>query len=300
MASRGRKAPKKGNSARKAPPAVTEGTPGAETKPLGLATAASTTSLRNEFLRPDSEAPAEASTNGFTTPPPGSLTPLGPLGIPGSAAPGSQADASEAEGNAYDNAAGQGEDLDADDPEFKLWKQATKKGRARVASSRHKLFRGDKINPEEPALLRSKAGMRRWLRHQKGLLGEASQEAEMEADGKDGAHGIPGETIAEGMEEEEEGYLPDYYDSLSAIPDLDERLKWVDDSEGHVIAQAEETLRMIPKGQFISPDGSLTQKMESNMRQMQETRKICAKIGIVKQMQLQSQVSDFRCSGDCN
>ena len=132
--------------------------------------------------------------------------------------------------------------------------------------------------------------MRRWSRHQKGLLGEGSQEADTETDGKDGAQGIPGETIAEGMEEEEEGYLPDYYDSLSAIPDLNDRLKWVDDSDGNAINQAEDTLRILPKAQFISPESNLSQKMESNMKQMQETRKICAKIGIVKQMQLQSQV----------
>jgi transcriptional activator SPT7 len=46
----------------------------------------------------------------------------------------------------------------------------------------------------------------------------------------------------------------------------------------------------MPRGQFIAPDSSLAKRMGSNMRQMQETRKICSKIGIVKQMQLQTQV----------
>ncbi|KAF2096904.1 hypothetical protein NA57DRAFT_42649 [Rhizodiscina lignyota] len=290
MASRGRKAPKKGNSVRKAPPIVNEGTPEAEARPPGGSTIPPSTSLRNEFLRPDSEAPADVSTNGFATASPGALTPLAPLGAPGSAAPGSQADASEAEGNAYDNAGAQGEEIDFEDPELKVWKLVTKKGRARVAGWRHQLFRGDKLNPDAPALLRRKAGMRRWLRHQKTLVGEGSQEADVQVDDMDGVQTIPSETIAEGMEEEEEGYLPDYYDTMSALPDLPKALDWVEDTDGNVITHCEETLRLAPKGQFIAPSGNLSSKMAGNMHAMQETRKICAKIGIVKQMQLQSQM----------
>jgi hypothetical protein len=54
---------------------------------------------------------------------------------------------------------------------------------------------------------------------------------------------------------------------------------------------SEEFLRILPKGSFTAPDSKLSRKMDANMRQMQETRKICSKIGIVKQMQLQSQVA---------
>merc|ERR1711881_305350 len=53
---------------------------------------------------------------------------------------------------------------------------------------------------------------------------------------------------------------------------------------------SEETLRMLPPGHFTAPDSILSRKMEANMRQMQETRKVCAKIGVVKQMQLQTQM----------
>ncbi|MBE7180067.1 MAG: hypothetical protein INR71_02470, partial [Terriglobus roseus] len=286
MASRGRKAPQKGTTARKQQPAQSDGTPAPETKPA-LGHSASTTALRNDFLRPDSEAPME---NGLATPPPGSVTPLGPLGIPGSAAHGSQADVSEMDVVVDEAAHGPSDEITVDDPELKIWKRATKKGRARVAMARHRLFRGDKLNPEEAALLRNKAGMRRWLRHQMDSL-EGTAGAEDDAEQKEGAKAITGETIAEGLEEEEEGYLPDYYDTLSAIPDLEERLKWVDDSEGHATALVEETLRIVPPGSFVSPESVLTKKMDANMHQMQETRKLCAKIGIVKQMQLQSQVS---------
>ncbi|KAF4308673.1 hypothetical protein GTA08_BOTSDO04045 [Botryosphaeria dothidea] len=289
MASRGRKAPSKGNkgssAVRKAPSAGTEGTPGAETKPMP----GSASIPRTEFLRADSEMDGQ---NGFQTPPPaGTLTPLGPNGIPGTA---SQADASDIDGGSSVVGAAPTEDADLDDAEYKTWKQVTKKDRAMIAVERHRLFRNDHLNVEEPALLRTKAGMRRWLRQHKQALNEGVPEDEVEpADGKDGVQPASGETLAEGIEGEEERQVPDYYDTLSVMPELNERLKWVEDSEGQVIQQGEEFMRMMPKGYFQSPKSNLASKMEANMKQMQDTRKICAKIGIVKQMQLQSQFQKY-------
>lgn len=294
MASRGRKAPSKkgkkgGSTTRKAPPANEESL-AIESKPPLLSLGSSST-LRNNFLRADSDAPME---NGFGTPPPGTLTPLGPNGVLHSGAPPSQADASDAEaGNSVNELAAEpSEDPDADDWEYRFWKHTTKKARAMVAAERHRLFRGDKLNPEEPALLRNKAGMRRWMRQQRLLLPQEEQslsQTEDEAD-KDGSKALQGETLAEGMEEVEDDYLPEYYDPVSAIPDIDSRLKWEEDADGQVVNHAEECLRIVPKGFFTSPESGLTKKMYANMRQMQETRKVTAKIGIVKQMQLQSQV----------
>jgi len=295
MASRGRKAPSKGgkgsSTARKAPPAGLESTPGPETKPSVPSLNNAVSNLKNEFLRADSEM--EGSVNGFSTPPPGTLTPLGLNGTARGGAGGSQADVSDADGT---GASVSGftleEDADLDDLEFKTWKQVTKKDRATIAAERHRLFHDDQLQVEEPAILRTKAGMRRWLRHKK----HASEEeavggvAVSTADGKDGVQGTAGESLAEGIEGEEERQIPDYYDPVCAIPDLNERLQWLEDSEGHVIQQFEEYMRIVPRGQFIAPDSSLAKKMGSNMRQMQETRKICSKIGIVKQMQLQTQV----------
>lgn len=180
--------------------------------------------------------------------------------------------------------------VEPEDPEYKVWKQVTKKDRARVAAERHRLLRGDKLNSEEPALLRSKAGMRRWLRHQK----QATIEADKSRDGDSQAlePEAAGESLAEGIEVEEDQMLPYYYDVMSGVPDLPERLLWKEDAQGNVVDASEEFLHVLEKGLFIQPDSKLTRKMNSNMRQMQETRKICSKIGIVKQMQLQSQVSD--------
>jgi transcriptional activator SPT7 len=299
MASRGRKAPKKGGksgptSTKRAPTVAVDehsSTPAPESKPL-LHPAAS--NLRHEFLRAESEM-NDASSAGFNTPPPGSATPLGLNGVPGTGAPGSQADATEIDGigNSIMSAA---EDEDEDDTEFKTWKQVTKKDRAQAAAERNRLFRGDQLkhlNPEEPALLRSKAMMRRWQRQQKmapssKLAGDIDTQ-----EGDDGAEQTAqGETLAEGIEKDQDSTLPDYYNPLSAIPDMEDRWKWTTDSEGFVVPQTEEWMRMYPKEQFKSSTSNLNKKMETNMRQMQETRKVCAKIGIVKQMQIQAQVSD--------
>lgn len=289
MASRGRKAPgksKKGqsNAPRQTTPGAPEGTPAAEFKP---AIHASASSLRNEYLRADSDAPAEASSNGFSTPPPpGTITPLGANGGL------SQVDLMEVDGAGNSIAiSSQSGDPDEDDAEFKTWKQVTKKDRAMAAAERNRLFRGDHLNPDEPALLRTKAGMRRWLRQQKqaimdptgGLNKSDSDEPEPDAS-------TTGETLAE-VEKDQDRTLPDYYDVLAAIPELNEQLRWTEDSEGKVVPQVEDYLRVFPKEQFTSSESGLTKRMEANMRQMQETRRICAKIGIVKQMQIQAQVS---------
>lgn len=291
MASRGRKAPSKGSSgssnARKAPPAGLEGTPGPETKPGIPLINNAVSNFKNDYLRADSEM--EGSINGFSTPPPGTLTPLGANGISRSGAHGSQADISEVDGTSAFNL--ESEDADLDDLEYKTWKQVTKKDRATIAAERHRLFRDDRLNVEEPAILRSRAGMRRYLRHRKQAIEEESLEGgAVEVEGKDEIQASAGETLAEGIEGEEERQIPDYYDPVCVVPDISERIQWVEDADGHAIQQVEENMRVVPKGQFTAPDSSLAKRMQGNMKQVQETRKICAKISIVKQMQLQSQV----------
>ena len=290
ISSRGRQAPakkaKKGANSRKALPNNADRTPGAEGKPNLVNGQAGP---RHEFLRADSDTAMEGSQNGFNTPPPGTITPAGLNG----ATVSSQADPTEVDviGASVNGVGGLiGPQVDYEDTLYKMWKQVTKKDRATVTAERHRLFKGDKINPEEPAILRSRAGMRRWARNQRetesgGVLGKRKRDGSEDEDGEPS-----GETLAEGMEETEERVLPDYYDPVSAIPDLEPRLQWKEDSEGFVVPACEEALRIAPKGFFTSPDSSFSQKMTANLRQMQETRKVCTKIGVVKQMQLQSQV----------
>jgi len=283
MSSRGRKAGAKTSSkGRKAAPEREEGTPGIDQKP-----SLQVNGLLSNLGHEGSDAGFDS--NGFATPPIGSITPSGLNGIPGV---GSQADGDidgpSMNGLSLGQALGAAAEDLREDEEYKIWKQVTKKDRAFVAKERHRLFKGDRLNPDEPALLRNKAGMRRWIRQQKQAQTDASRpdinakEGEKASDGAD--------TLAEGMEAEEERVLPDYYDPLSAIPDLPPKLQWVEDAEGNVVDQSDEYLRMVKPGHFLAPKGTLSAKVDANMKQMQETRKLTSKIGVIKQMQLQAQV----------
>ncbi|TVY59604.1 Transcriptional activator spt7 [Lachnellula suecica] len=283
MSSRGRKAGAKGSSkARKAAPERDEGTPGIDQKP-----SLQVNGLLSNLGHEGSDAGVDS--NGFATPPIGSITPIGLNGIPGV---GSQADGDidgpSLNGLSLGQALGAAAEDLREDEEYKIWKQVTKKDRASVARERNRLFKGDKLNPDEPALLRNKAGMRRWIRQQKQVQTDTSRPDVNGKDGKEASEGA--DTFAEGMEAEEERVLPDYYDPLSAIPDLPAKLQWVEDSEGHVIDQSEELLRMVKPGHFLAPKGALSAKVDANMKQMQETRKLTSKIGVIKQMQLQAQM----------
>lgn len=284
MSSRGRKAPgmksKKGVATSRTAP---------EPK---IETQSESQSLPPDNNRSTLDPTVEGSQNGSSTPPPGTLTPA-TSNTQGISAAGTQGDGMEIDGfgppPATERSALSGLGPEFEDPEFIIWKQVTKKDRALASAERYRLLKGDKINADEPALLRTKPGMRRWLKNHR----EASNELEKsEASASQVKEKEPsGETLAEGIEEEEDKMLPDYYDVMSGIPDLPEQLNWIEDTEGNVVDPSEEFLRILPKGLFTAPVSKFSKKMDTNMRQMQETRKVCSKISIVKQMQQQSQVS---------
>lgn len=282
MSSRGRKAGAKGSKARKSGHARDSSTPGVDQKPTLFLNG-----VLGNLAHEGSDAGIDGSQNGFATPPIGSITPGAMNGI---LAHGSQADGMDIDGpsmNGLSVALGAAADDLREDEEYRIWKQVTKKDRALVAKERNRLFRGDKLNPDEPALLRTKAGMRRWLRQQQQSQSDTPR-PDANGQSKDAVQSV--ETLAEGMDVEDERVLPDYYDSLSAIPDIPAKLQWIEDAGGNLVERSEEFLRMVPAGHFTAPKSALTSKFEGNMKQMQETRKLCSKIGVIKQMQLQAQV----------
>lgn len=283
MSSRGRKTGVKGSTkARKTTTGREEGTPGVDQKPsLQL------NGLLGGLAHEGSDTGVDGSTNGFATPPIGSITPGGILGV-GSQADGLDLDGPSLNGLSLGHALGVAADDLREDEEYKIWKQVTKKDRALVAKERHRLFKGDKLNPDEPALLRSKTGMRRWLRQQNQAQEGSARSVAAAGASKDANQAS--ETLAEGMEGEEERVLPDYYDPLSTIPDISPSLQWIEDADGNIVDSSDKFLRVVPTGHFTAPKSSLAAKFEANMRQMQETRKLCSKIGVIKQMQLQAQV----------
>ncbi|KAJ8117194.1 hypothetical protein ONZ43_g4270 [Nemania bipapillata] len=289
MSSRGRVAGGvKGTSkSRKAPSDQKEGTPNNDQKPV--------LQLNGLLAKAHREGSELDGSNGFGTPPVGgSMT---PSGLNGHSGMGSNADAMDIDvpsinGMALGQALSDAAQQVYEDEEYKIWKQVTKKDRAIVTKQRFELFNGKGLNAEEPALLRTKAGMRRYLRRlqqadSSGGIGHGQGDASVET-GNETAKAT--ETLAEGMEEDEEKVIPDYYEPQTVVPDIPSKLQWIEDSEGQVINQHEEFLRALPAGYFTAPKSLLAQKIDANLRQMQETRKVCSKIGVIKQMQLQTQV----------
>lgn len=293
MSSRGRVTATKGasaNKSRKAPSDQKEDTPVVDQKPV-----LQVNGLLGKHGREDSEA-IEGS-NGFSTPPiGGSNTPAGANGHSGLA---SNADAMDVDGptlngmalnQAFDEAAEEA----YEDEEYKIWKQTTKKDRALTAKERHSLFKGVRLNTEAEAALRNKAAMRRFLKHRKEAESQGTS-TRPGAEGpvssaKEAANKAP-ETLAEGIDEEVDRVIPEYYDVLGNIPDVQPGFQWMEDGEGQVINQHGEFLRLVPAGSFTAPPSRLTKKIDDNIRQIQETRKLVSKISVIKQMQVQTQVS---------
>lgn len=277
MSSRGRKATKSGKS-RKAPSDQKEGTPNLEHKPV--------LQLNGLLAKSHREGSEIDGSNGFATPPiAGSITPSGMNGHSGvSNADAMDIDGPSLNGMALGEALGEAAEQAYEDDEYKIWKQVTKKDRALIAKERYQLFTGIKLNVDAPALLRTKAGMRRYLKNQRQA--EALEMGESSTNGQ--KEGL--ETLAEGMEEEADRNVPDYYEPQNVVPDIPQNLRWVEDGEGQVINQHEDMLHLVPPGHFIAPPSKLTKRFDANLRQMQETRKLCSKISVIKQMQIQSQV----------
>lgn len=292
MSSRGRKAATKGaNKSRKALSDVKEDTPVIDQKPL--------LQVNGLLAKPGGEDfEAGDGSNGFATPPiAGFGTPLGMSGPSGAAsnAEAMDVDGPSLNGMTLNQAFGEAVENAHEDEEYKLWKQSTKKDRALNAKERSVLFKDNALNTEAPALLRSKAGMRRVLKHrrvaenmgitppsQTGGLGPTTQESDEK----------PSETLADGIEEEAEQNIPDYYLTTSNIPDMQPNLQWAEDGEGQVISHHEEFLNLVPPGTFTSPGSRLSKKIDENIRQIQQTRRLASKISLIKQIQLQTQVKD--------
>ncbi|KAI1097453.1 hypothetical protein F4804DRAFT_339180 [Jackrogersella minutella] len=286
MSSRGRIAGgAKGTKSRKTHSDQKEGTPSVDQKPM--------LQLNGLLAKAHREGSELDGSNGFATPPiGGSMT---PSGLNGHSGMGSNVDAMDIDGpelngmvlgQALNEAAQQA----FEDEEYKIWKQVTKKDRALITKARFQLFANQKLNVDEPALLRTRGGMRRYLRGRQQAEAYSSAGHNQDSSAAATKDTKATETLAEGMEEDEEKVIPFYYEPQSIVLDVPPKLQWIEDGEGNAINPHEEFLHTLPPGYFTAPKGNLSQKFDANIRQMQETRKIVSKIGVIKQMQLQTQV----------
>ena len=153
-----------------------------------------------------------------------------------------------------------------------------------VQSERRRLIRGNKINPEEPALIRSRIGMARHIRNAERHLKDIEEED------------LSVGTLFGDAEEEDGILLPDYYYPQACVPDIPWRTVWANDGDDDEVEMPDERVRLAPRGIFLPPKSSLAGKIDENIKQIQETRNLCAKIGVVKQMQVQTQVRQDRSS----
>ncbi|SPO04470.1 related to transcription regulator SPT7 [Cephalotrichum gorgonifer] len=287
MSSRGRKAAgaKGSNKSRKTQTNQKEGTP--DQKPI--------LQLNGLLAKQGREGSEVDGSNGFATPIGGSATPSGLNGHSGGA--GSNVDAMDLDGPslnemALGEALGEAAAQAYEDEEYKVWKQVTKKDRALVAKERHTLFKDNCLNLEAPALLRSKAGMRRFLKGEKQADAHGIPNASQADPSAPSAneHNTNGETLADELEGEDMRVIPDYYQPQSIVPAVTPTLHWSEDGDGQVINHHEWSLSLVPPDYFKAPVSQFTKKMDSNLRQIQETRRLATKISVIKQMQIQTQI----------
>lgn len=130
--------------------------------------------------------------------------------------------------------------------------------------------------------------MGRYLKNEEHHLKRLQENDDSGKEGLSRSNGT--EKLVDSTEEDddESPLLPDYYNPLACVPELPWRLVWYGD--GDEIDLQDEDIRLAPKGIFTQPKSELSKRMDANIKQMQETRKLCSKIAVIKQMQVQTQV----------
>lgn len=162
------------------------------------------------------------------------------------------------------------EDNDKDDLEIQTWKNLTAKARADFCMKRSDLFKDNKLNSESEAILRDSRKMNNF---QSYLKNYSENKKHVKS--------------SHNRSQEEDPYLIEY-DVTGGFPSLP--YKGVDDDE---LERHESKLidEVIQKGLKPSPfapiDGGLNKIINENIEEMQEIRKICFKISLIRQMQQQ-------------
>ncbi|ODQ81489.1 hypothetical protein BABINDRAFT_159768 [Babjeviella inositovora NRRL Y-12698] len=163
----------------------------------------------------------------------------------------------------------QGSSLDQkgeDDLELQTWKNITSKARAEYCSQRAELFKDNRIQMDSTALLRYPDQMKCFNEY---------------------LHGHEVVSKSHSLLENEEPYLIEY-DVTAGIPSF----KYLGVSESQAVLlesrlvdqalDAEDT-----RSDFLPPPGGLNEKVNANITEMQEIKKVCFRISLIRQMQSQ-------------
>jgi transcriptional activator SPT7 len=128
--------------------------------------------------------------------------------------------------------------------------------------------------------------MGRFLKNEENHLRSAQDADDLARDGSQ--REIGSGKLTDDLDDDDGPLLPDYYDPLATVPELPWGISWYGDSDE--VDLQDDDLRLAPRGIFVAPKSELGRRMDANMKQMQDTRKLCSKIAVVKQMQVQTQV----------
>ncbi|CCH41053.1 putative permease [Wickerhamomyces ciferrii] len=165
------------------------------------------------------------------------------------------------------------EDNDKDDLEIQTWKNLTAKTRANFCSKRSNLFENNKLNIENDAILRDSTKMSNFQSHLKNHVEIKNQSLNKSNNGRN--------------QELDDLYLIEY-DVTGGLPSIP--YKGIDEDE---LDKQESKLidKVLADGlkpsEFAPKNGGLNKIINENIEEMQEIRKICFKISLIRQMQQQ-------------
>lgn len=175
-------------------------------------------------------------------------------------------DDDQGESNEYLNQ----EDNDKDDLEIQTWKNLTAKSRADFCMKRSDLFSGNKLNVDSEAILRDSKKMNDF---QSYLKDYSLNKKHVKS--------------THNRNQEEDPYLIEY-DVTGGFPSI--AYKGIDerDIERQEAKLIDEVLEKgLKPSEFAPVDGGLNKVINGNIEEMQEIRKICFKISLIRQMQQQ-------------
>jgi len=162
------------------------------------------------------------------------------------------------------------EDNDKDDLEIQTWKNLTAKSRADLCMKRSDLFKENKINSESEAILRDSKKMNNFQSYLKNY-------SENKKHVKSSHH----------RSLEEDPYLIEY-DVTGGLPSIPYHGVDEDQIERHESKLVDNVIKEgLKPSEFAPVDGGLNKIINDNIEQMQEIRKICFKISLIRQMQQQ-------------
>jgi transcriptional activator SPT7 len=162
------------------------------------------------------------------------------------------------------------EDNDKDDLEIQTWKNLTSKTRSDFCMKRAELFKDNELNSHSDAILRDPKRMRNYESYLKSYT-ETKKHI----------------FNSSNKPNEEEPYLIEY-DITGGLPALPYSGMSEEEVEQYESKLAEEVMSEGLKPSELAPrNGGLNLVINNNINEMQEIRKICFKISLIRQMQQQ-------------